>query len=591
MSRTLLGWASAALAAFVLALAIGEVFSPLTHTGFGIDTGDFAPASGGNASISAVLPHSSAAAAGVRPGDVALLGQLSLSDRYRLLTGYGPLGSTIAVPIQRAGVTRTVTLRAEPGTPRIGTDPVTLITEAAIELIILGALALARPSLATAALVFYGCGAITTFAVVGEFTWIPDPWFGAVAVAIVAAFSTLPFLALPIFITRFPHPPHSRAGIARMRAADAIFVVAAIWFTIEAIFEPVEFASWGGFVDIGLALLVPLAIILAFGAAAYRDADGESRRRIGWVMAGFVIAAVSDTVLNIILIVPALRTPAFELLGNVLQLTPCIFPVALAYAVLRHRVLDIGFALNRTMLYATMTTLVVGVVSLLDWLVSREFAEQRWALAVEGFVTVGFGFTLNWLHGRTETVIDRVVFRKRHLAERRIEYRINALGFAESFAAIDDALAGDAARILDLLSAAVFGRIAQSGDFRRNAATGWSDDDADSLSNDSLLVRTLRALERPVFLDEVAVHYSTFPSGAAHPVIAIPIAAQHELIGFALYGNRADGASPDPEEIALLARLAAAAGSAYGSVEARQWRARAAELETIRATPSALPTA
>jgi hypothetical protein len=61
---------------------------------------------------------------------------------------------------------------------------------------------------------------------------------------------------------------------------------------------------------------------------------------------------------------------------------------------------------------------------------------------------------------------------------------------------------------------------------------------------------------------------------------------QHELTGFALYGNRADGASPDPEEVSLLARLAAAAGNAYGAVEARHWRERAAELEAY-ATPQA----
>jgi len=46
------------------------------------------------------------------------------------------------------------------------------------------------------------------------------------------------------------------------------------------------------------------------------------------------------------------------------------------------------------------------------------------------------------------------------------------------------------------------------------------------------------------------------PSGAARPAIAIPIVTQHELIGFALFGNRHDGALPDPEEIGLLANSA-----------------------------------
>lgn len=588
MSRTLLGWTFAALAAFVLALAFGETLSPLTHTTFGVD--ELLPAPGGNAMIAKVVPHSSAAKAGLRVGDVIPLGALTLSQRYRLLTGHGPIGSTITVPVRHARVTRSVTLTAGPGDPGIGTDATTLIIEAVVTLVIVGALVLLRPSLATAALVFYGTGVVTTFAVVGEFSWIPDPWFGAVAVTIVTAFSALPYMAMPVFITRFPHLPHSRAGIARMRAADALFVVAAVFYGLESIFEPVTFLSWGSMVDVGLSVIVPLAIILGFGAAAYRDADGESRRRVGWVMAGFVVAALSAALVNIILITPAARdSAAFQPLANAAQITPCLFPVALAYAVLRHRVLDIGFALNRTMLYATMTTLVVGVVSMLDWGVSRMFAEQRWALALEGFITVGFGFTLNWLHARTEQILDRVIFRKRHIAERRIEYRIDALSFAETSASIDEALALDACTILELHSGAVFSKLANAGVFRRTLATRWEPGTAESIDGDALLVRTLRSLERPIFLDEVAVEPPHFPEGAARPTLAVPIVAQHELIGFTLYGNRADGASPDPEEVALLARLSLAAGNAYGAVEARQWRARAAELEDRRAIASPVP--
>ncbi len=585
-SNPLLGWSFAAFAAVMLALAVGQVFSPLTHTTFGIADDGLAP--GGNATIRGIMPHSSAAKEGLRAGDVIVLGNLTLSDRYRFQTGFSPFGQTLVLHVRRGDLTRTVVLRAEPSSLHLGTEPTILVAQAAIDLIILGALVLLRPSLATAALVFYGAGSVMSFAVVGELSWIPDPWFGIVAVGIVAAFSGLPFLAMPVFITRFPHPPHSHTGIARMRVADAIFLVAAVCFVLEAIFEPLEFLSWGSFIDIGLGIILPLLIILGFGAAAYRDADGESRRRIGWVMAGFVIAAISDAALNTVLVIPTVRdAPSFPVVANVLQLASCVFPIALAYAVLRHRVLDIGFALNRTMLYAIMTTLVVGVVSLLDWGVSRVFAEQRWALAVEGFVTIGFGLTLNWVHARTERLLDRIVFRKRHVAEKRIQYRIEALGFAESSSAVDEALAVDACKILELRSGAVFERVTADGLFMRNESSGWSEGDATAISDDALLVRTLRALERPIFLDEVAVHDASFPQGDERPILAIPIAAQHELIGFVLYGNRADGASPDPEEVALLARLTQAAGTAYGAVEARHWRERVTALEARAGTMTA----
>jgi hypothetical protein len=242
-------------------------------------------------------------------------------------------------------------------------------------------------------------------------------------------------------------------------------------------------------------------------------------------------------------------------------------------------VLDIGFVLNRTVIYAVMTTLVVGVVSLVDWIASRLLAEQRLALAIEAIVTISFGFGLNWIHGRTERLIDRIVFRQRHLAEKRIEHRIGALGFVASGDAVDEALAVDAPRILALSSAALFGRLTADAPFQRSVSTGWDARSATSIDADSLLVRSLRSLERPFFLDEVGIVDASFPQGREMPALVIPIGSQHELIGFILYGNHIDGASPDPEEIALLARLATAAGNAYGAVEARQWRERAAALE------------
>jgi hypothetical protein len=226
-----------------------------------------------------------------------------------------------------------------------------------------------------------------------------------------------------------------------------------------------------------------------------------------------------------------------------------------------------------------MTALVVIVVSFVDWLTSRMLSEERLALVIEAVVTIGFGVALNWIHGRTERLIDRVVFRARHVAEKRIEYRIGALDFAQSDAFIDEALATEAPRIIDLRSAGVFRRLAEGEPFRRAASTGWSTHDASEIGDDSLLVSTLRSLERAIVLDDVAIRGECFPPGDAQPTFAIPIVARHELIGFVLFGNRRDGALPDPEEVALLARLCHAAGNSYAMVEARRWREHAAALE------------
>jgi hypothetical protein len=366
----------------------------------------------------------------------------------------------------------------------------------------------------------------------------------------------------------------------RVRSADAIFWLSAIVCLAQILYEPVIFGSWTPF-DI-LAPFVLLLLALLFAALVYRDIVGEARRRVSWVIAGVVVSALAYAGFNTLppLFLVEGNTPTLAtVLADVFQLLSCALPIALAYAVLRHRVLDIGFALNRTLVYGTMTALVVVVVSLVDWLTSRMLSEQRLALAIEAGVTIGLGFILNWLHGKIERLIDRVVFRARHIAEKRIEYRIGALAFASSASAVDDALGVEAAHILALASAAVFTRLGSSEPFACKASTGWENASLRTFDDDSLLVRTLLSLERPIVLDDVAIHLEGAPHGNERPMIAIPMVAQHELQGFALYGNHHEGTLPDPEEIALLAKLCAAAENAYGAIEARQWRERATTLE------------
>jgi hypothetical protein len=572
MGRSTTGVLLALFALGMLVLAWGEVFAPLEYTSFGIV---LAPDSLG-ASVSDVHPRSTAERLGVRRGDVVDLSALSLSDRHRLVIDSSPIGTIISVPIVRGTTRRIAALRSESFTKSWIETNWSLLVQATITLLIVALIALLRPSLATAALVLYGAGAVTTYGVDAQFTWIPDPWFGAVSVFINALFGTLPLLALLPFIARFPQLPATPAARLRMHVADAVFICGAVLMFLQVIYEPMIFASWTA-VDNGWGLIIAV-VVLIFAMLSYRAASGEDRRRIGWVLVGYVVSVIGYAAFDTLDFYYGHTPSAFALLDAV-QMLQSALPLALAYAILRHRVLDVGFFLNRTMVYAVVTTLAVVVVSLADWVTGRLLSSQKLALAVEAIVTISFGFALNWIHARTERVIDRVVFRERHIAEKRIEYRIGALGFASSSAVVDEALALDAPEILGLSSAAVFSSVSAPGPFERRSSTGWLAEMTVSVDDGSLLIRTLRSLERPVFLDDVAIVLSNVPLGAARPTLAIPIVAQHELIGFVLYGNHRDATSLDPEEVSLLTRLTAAAGNAYGAVEARRWRARAASLE------------
>ena len=53
------------------------------------------------------------------------------------------------------------------------------------------------------------------------------------------------------------------------------------------------------------------------------------------------------------------------------QLTMVAFPVGMAYAVLKHRLLDIGFVLNRALVFAAVSGVVLALFGTLEFLVNR----------------------------------------------------------------------------------------------------------------------------------------------------------------------------------------------------------------------------
>ncbi len=572
-SRPFAGIGLAVFALLVLALAWGEYFSPWQRAAFPIVVvqGREGPA------IGFVEPRD-ADALRVRAGDAVDLTGLSLSARMRLQVG-SPAGTILTVPVEHDGVWSSRKLVSEPRKFSPSWRQVPFLFTTTFSLLVLALIAARRPSIATAALVFFGCGTVTVEPFAAEFSWLPDPLFGAVAALVVAAFADLPLFALIVFVTRFPHAPRSPAARARARAGDGLFVAAAIAVTVLTLREPVLFASWPR----AYTLLDGIGTIatIAFAVAAYRDASGEERRRIGWVLAGFCVSAAAFFFND--LLFPTTFGGAWDDLRRAARyfadVSQCALPLALAYAVLRHRVIDVGFALNRTLVYAVLTTSAVVVVGFVDWLSGKLISEGRLALAAEALVTIGFGVVLNSLHARIERLIDRAIFRARYVAQSRIEHRIEALAFATSEATIDAALTDDAASVLNVRSAAVFRRDDSSRPFARRRAVNWPADASLEIGDETLLIRTLRAVERPLFLADLAIDEPALPSGPAAPALAIPIATLHEVLGVVLYGNDRDGGSPDPEIVALLAKLAAAAGSAYTMVEARRWRERVAELE------------
>lgn len=496
----------------------------------------------------------------IRLGDALDVGALTRSERYEIF--FGTIGRPIVYPlIDSAGRKYRVTLgpsHVYDSSPRHTITLLVSTLATLISVVVAGLLLLRRPG--AIALTFAGYCAFTIPTVaLGQAVGIPGGAFSAILQPIVWLLTAgLGPFALIAFALRFPTPFSGPIGKALTRASDAALVLAvpAILiffdpFVTEWIYEAIA----SGISAAAIAVLLVVTTVRSTGA------DGLTRRRLGWVLIGSVLAAISVWLEDLNLSGPVLIVAI--ILAEALPLT-------VAYAVLRHRVMDLGFALNRTLVYGVLTATIVVAVSLIDWSVGKLLSQRQFATALEALVAVVFGVALNTVHDRIGSIVERVLFRERHIASQRLGERIRAIDFAESAATVDEVLTRECADILGLRSAAVF---RSNGDpfFVRVAAIRW-DGFATSLGRDDLIVRMIRAHETTLELAASGIVAENFPIGDACPDIAIPIVRRHRVTGVVFYGHRTGEAHLDPQERALLERAANAAANAYDALEAAEWR-------------------
>ena len=97
-------------------------------------------------------------------------------------------------------------------------------------------------------------------------------------------------------------------------------------------------------------------------------------------------------------------------------------PFGLANVILRHRVIDVGFVINRAVVYSAVSIIIVGIIVIVETLTSR-FVEQHsraGSMAVQLAVALVLGFSIRFINARVERAVDRVLFRQRHLDEAAI---------------------------------------------------------------------------------------------------------------------------------------------------------------------------
>ncbi|MDQ6933260.1 MAG: hypothetical protein M3160_08820 [Candidatus Eremiobacteraeota bacterium] len=549
-----------AFSALVLATTLPNVMLPSM-------TGDLGFALSPDNKIEGIEPNSAASRAGLRAGDLIDPSRNSVRERNLFPAGvlFPNVGQRLTIYVLRNSAVRPVSVTAQENSGYYFVLLAKRLT--GLVFVVVGTmLLLMRPSRMTWGFYLYAVGNNAGTPVL--FSFLPPAQFFALDALVEGVPGALAPVGLLIFALRFP----SGRAIGWRKAVDRFVPLLAlplIFFALYPLFAwefeartSLAFALWTTY-PAAILLTVSFLIVLA----TYFKTSGIERQRISWVIAGLTLSYTGNMLASQIafyVVWPYGITPdAFRVLNVGVPLT-------VAYCIIRHRILDINFVINRALVYGGITLVIVLIFTLIDWFFTRTLSSKLGLVADIGAALI-IGVTLDRLHQRIDHFMDSVFFRRRHVAEVRLKCIAGALPHAASTDAVDAALVEEPTDWLQLASAAIFRRDGANRYIRR-MALGWSEVMCEELTTDDRLVMQLDAQQTTLHVHDIHWNRGNLPAGVAHPVIAMPIVIRRRLLGFTLFGSHRGGEAVDPDELKALESLMVGAAVAYDHLDSEALR-------------------
>ena len=426
-------------------------------------------------------------------------------------------------------------------------------------------LALRRPrqgevrALAAVLLIF---GVLMT---IGIQPWM-QPWMVLLSLLAVYPVQMAGLASAVELATTFPDP-QARGARRVIRWSNYVisplFAALGMWAVIESAVNERALPRWATIVGSYPWVYYVVAITAAFWIANVR-AQGADRWRVRWVSVALGVA-FSGIVAEIALIVVA-HVRADWLMY--LPLTMIALPFGLGYAIVRHRVIDIGFVINRALVYGIVSAVVIVSFIVLEWVLSTVFVKfsHVTSTSLELMLALVLGFSLRGIHGRVDAFIDDLFFRSRHENERALKT------FAREIAYVTDprvALARTHAELVartgtaDVAVYVVAGRDAVRVDSAEIAAQDRVDID------DPALVR-MRATRQPLALAHVT---SAFAGDRA-----FPMTVRDTVTGAVVLGAKSNGEAYAPDEIATIETVVLGLGNALDALQTAALKAEVARV-------------
>ena len=247
--------------------------------------------------------------------------------------------------------------------------------------------------------------------------------------------------------------------------------------------------------------------------------------------------------------------------GNALMMG-LVAPGLLAYAVLRHKLFDLGFAVNRTLVFATVSAVLLVSFGTFEWAVEH-LVPESWhegSAFYSAGIAVGLFLLFHRIRDGVEHVIERLFFRSWHQNEAALKRFVAAAAHVEKPEALAANFTAELARFTGGAAAALHSRTAEGH---------YASAKGDNIDADDPALTAMRAEQGAVVPAEV---HSPLPAA-----LALPMMHQAALAGFVLLGPKPTGEDYRPDEVDILGWATQQVG-----LDMQAIRVRALELTNIR---------
>ncbi len=328
-----------------------------------------------------------------------------------------------------------------------------------------------------------------------------------------------------------------------------------------------------------LLYFLNLAFIAAIFIQGLRQADQPTRRRYVLMLIAIAMVMLARGVSWIGVLFETANFHSYFLLefDNPLEVTTSILaflgPLLFAYAALRNKVLDLGFAVNRTLVYGVLSFAILLVFGLVEWGAEKLLPERFFAgysavikMLVEAGIALSVFLVFHRVRDFVEKLVESVFFRAWHHNEAQLKRFVAQASFFTQGAPLMAAFVAELKRFSGGADCALYEQDG-AGFVRTGGSLKGAPKRLDG--NDPLMVEA-RAERRRLDLDGA---HSGLPG-----VLALPMIHRAEVSGLVLLGAKPSGDDYRPDEKDLLAWAAHQIGLDLHALQVEALQARIADL-------------